>query len=125
MIGIFNDIVIDGVRVFRPNNMPLQREDVYAGEYTTCTGKLIADRIGWRYADMSLEWDTLTDEMLSALIGLSGSFTITFTDSDGSHTEQVIRDEFTNTPTRFTGYNGASVWKDVGLKVRFLNVHND
>ena len=125
MIGIFNSITIDGVQVFRPNDMPIAREDVYAGEYTTCTGKTIADRIGWKYSDMSLEWDTLTDEMLNALISLSGAFDITFTDFDGSHTETVIRDDFTSTPTRLTSFNGASVWKDVALKVRFLNVHSD
>lgn len=125
MIGIFNSITINGVQIFRPNDMPIAREDVYAGEYTTCTGKTIADRIGWKYSDMSLEWDTLTDAMLNALIGLRGAFEITFEDYDGTHTEKVIRDDFTSTPTRFTSFEGKSVWRDVGLKVRFLNVHTD
>lgn len=125
MIGIFNSITIDGVEIFRPNEMPMQREDVYAGEYTTCTGKTIADRIGWKYADMSLKWDALTDAMLTALINLRGSFNITFTDFDGTHTEAVVRDEFTTTPTRMTDMSGQAVWTDVAIKVRFLNVHTD
>ncbi len=124
MIGIFQDITIDGVRIFKPSDMPMTREDVYEGEYTTCTGKIIADKIGWKYSDMNLQWDVLTDDMMNALISLSGAFQITFTDFDGTHTETVIRDEFTSTPTRFTSFDGASVWRDVGLKVRFLNVHN-
>jgi len=125
MIGIFNDIIINGVRVFRPSDTPIAREDVYAGEYTTCTGRTIADRIGWKYSDVSLQWDTLTDTMLSALINLSGAFNITFTDFDGTHTEAVIRDEFTNTPTRMTNPQGNAVWRNVGIKIRFLNVHTD
>ena len=31
MIGIFNSITINGVQVFRPNEMQITREDVYAG----------------------------------------------------------------------------------------------
>lgn len=125
MIGIFNSITINGVQVFRPNEMQITREDVYAGAYTTCTGKTIADRIGWKFSDMDLKWDTLTDTMLNALINLRGSFNITFTDFDGTHTEAVIRDEFTSTPTRMTDMSGNSVWKDVSIKVRFLNVHTE
>lgn len=125
MIGIFNSITVNGIQIFRPNEMPIAREDVYAGEYTTCTGRTIADRIGWKYSDMDLQWDTLTDAMLTALINLRGAFEITFTDFDGSHTETVIRDDFTSTPTRLTSYDGTSVWKNVAMKVRFLNVHTD
>lgn len=123
MIGVFNTITIDGVEIFRPNEMVIQREDVYAGEYTTCTGKIIADKIGWRYEDMDLSWDTLTLDMIDALTDVSGPFDITFTDSDGSHTESVIRLQFSNVPTRFTSPSGEACWKDVQMKVRFINVH--
>lgn len=124
MIGVFNTIMIGNTEVFRPNDMDIKREDVYRGEYTTCTGKIIADRIGWRYSDMRLKWDTLTTNMLDALLS-SWQFEITFEDADGIHTEQVIRDGYTNTPTRFTGYNGEPVWKDIEMGVRFINVHTD
>ena len=124
MIGVFNTITIDGTEVFRPNDIVLKREDVYAGEYTTCTGKVIADKIGWKYSDMALEWDTLPGYMLDALLGVSGSFYITFTDSDGSHTEAVVRRGFQNVPTRLTSPSGEACWKDVSMEVRFINVHS-
>ena len=43
----------------KPTNFTPAREDVYAGEYTTCTGKMIADRIGWKFSEIDLQWDAL------------------------------------------------------------------
>lgn len=123
MIGIFNTIKINNVEIFRPNDFEIIREDVYAAEYTTCTGKTIADRIGWKYADMELSWDMLTDQMLSTLSSMTVG-TLKFTDSDGEHTENIMRLGFNNTPTRFTK-NGVPIWKNVSVNVRFLDVHTD
>lgn len=124
-IGNYGTITIGSSSIFKPNEMELEREDVYAGEYTTCTGKIIADVIGWRYADIDLEWDTLPDSQLAVLTAMSGKTTLTFTDSDGTHTEDIIRLGFVGAPTRYTGYDGNPVWKDVKLKVRFINVHTN
>lgn len=123
MIGIFETININGTEIYRPNEFDVKREDVYAGEYVSLTGKTIADRIGWKYSDMTLKWDALTDAMLQALISLEGSFSISFEDSDGQHTEQVIRRGFTNTPTRLTGPNGAKLWTGLEMEISFLNTH--
>lgn len=123
MIGIFETININGTEIYRPNDFEVKREDVYAGEYVSLTGKTIADRIGWKYSDMTLKWDALTDAMLQALISLEGSFSISFEDSDGQHTEQVIRRGFTNTPTRLTGPNGAKLWTGLEMEISFLNTH--
>lgn len=123
MIGIFETIYINGTEIYRPNEFDVKREDVYAGEYVSLTGKTIADRIGWKYSDMTLKWDALTDAMLQALISLEGSFSISFEDSDGQHTEQVIRRGFTNTPTRLTGPNGAKLWTGLEMEISFLNTH--
>lgn len=123
MIGVFNTITIGDVEVFRPSNLELAREDVYAAEYTTCTGKTIADRIGWKYSDTTLTWDQLTDEMLQGLAGLSGPVTMTFTDGDGDHSETIIRKSFKNTMKRTTGPAG-TYWRDVEVEVSFLDVHD-
>lgn len=122
-LGIYNKIYINGRPYFRPNDFEIKREDVYAGEYTTCTGKLIADKIGWKYSDLPMKWDILPDEDLVYLTTLTGSFDITFRDSDGQHTEQVIRRAFTNTPTRTTGPEGTKIWTGVEMEVSFLNTH--
>lgn len=124
MIDNRNTITINNVEIFRPNDFTPEREDLYAGEYTTCTGKTVADRIGWKFSDITLEWDMLTDDMMSAITSLPGSFDITFTDSDGSHTETVIKTGFANTATRFTNDFGNVIWKDVKLGISFISAHN-
>ena len=125
MIGAFNTITIDGVEIFRPNDFTPVREDVYAQEITTCTGKLIADRLGWKFADMALSWDMLPEDQLDVVLGISGQFTLTFTDADGTvQSEDCICRKRPYTGTRFTCQGGA-VWKDPQLEVSFINVHND
>lgn len=101
------------------------REDVYASEIITCTGKLIADLIGWRYSDMSLNWDTLPESQLQVLLNMTGENTLEFVDADGvTHTEKVIRTSAVQTATRFNFPDGTPVWSQVSVEVRFLNVHN-
>ena len=124
MINNLNTITINNVEIFRPNDFTPEREDVYAGEYTTCTGKTVADRIGWKFSDMSLEWDMLTADMMSTITSLPGSFDITFTDSDGSHTATVIKTGFANTATRLTDNFNNVIWKNVKLNISFIDAHN-
>lgn len=125
MIGVFNTIRINSTDILAPNDFQPAREDVYAGEITTCTGKLIADRIGWKYADMSLEWDTLPQADLMVLIGISGMFDLIFTDVDGTTvTESAIPKSRVYTGTRYTDQNGNVVWRDVQFGITFVNVHN-
>lgn len=125
MIGVFNTIRINSTDILAPNDFQPAREDVYTGEITTCTGKLIADRIGWKYADMSLEWDMLPQADLMVLIGVSGMFDFTFTDVDGTTvTESAIPKSRVYTGTRYTDQNGNVVWRDVQFGITFVNTHN-
>ena len=124
-LGIFRKIMIDGRPYFRPNSFELKREDVYAAEYTTCTGKTIADKIGWKYSDMTMKWDILTNEMLAALTALAGETALQFRDSDGTHTERIIRRGFSNTPTRITGPEGTALWTNIEMEVSFINTHTE
>ena len=125
MIGIYNTITIDNVEFIRPSNFQLSREDIYQAEYQTCTGKTIADRVGWKYSDMELAWDTLPDDKMAVLTGLDGAVELAFTDSDGAQTENVMRLGFANTPTRHTLYDGTVIWKDVRIKLRFIDAHGN
>lgn len=108
----------------RPSDFAIEREDIYAGEYTTCTGSIKADRIGWKYVDTTINCDELTEEELSFFTGMSGATTFYFEDSDGAHSEQVIRTGFSNTPTRLTLPDGQVIWKNVGISLRFIDAHN-
>lgn len=124
MIGIFNTITINDNEVYRPNEFTLQRENVYAAELLTCTGKTIADLIGWKYADMTLNFDTLPNDMMEALLQISGDVEMTFEDEEGtSVTEMVIVRSSTAQVTRFTNYAGDTLWKDFALNISFINTH--
>lgn len=112
------------VMLKRPSDFVIEREDIYAGEYTTCLGATKADRIGWKYKDTNIVFSELTVDELAHLTSINGEFSIIFDDSDGEHTESVIRTGFANTPTRFTLPDGSVIWKDVGLAIRFINAHS-
>lgn len=124
MDGIYNTITLDGHTYKRPSDFVIQREDIYAGEYTTCVGSTKADRVGWKYSDMTLVFDELTPTELGYLLSISGSVTFTFTDADGSHSENVICTGIMNTPTRFTLPSSQIVWKNCEVGLRFIDAHN-
>lgn len=127
MIGVFRTITIDGATIYNGNDFTLSREWIYAAEIETCTGKICADRVGWRYADLSLEWDNLPQEQLQTLLGLSGeAVEMTFTNEENeSVSEMVVPTVSTATLTRLTDPYGDVAWSGVKLNVRFINAHND
>lgn len=125
-MAYFNTITIDGDTYFRPNGFTPAREYVYAAEYTTCTGKIIADLVGWKYSDMSLSWDALPQTQIDNLLALNGTeVTMTWTDADGTTaSETVIPSTHSLTATRFM--NGSNpLWSDIQTDLRFINVHNN
>ena len=121
-MAVFNYITINGTSILAPNDLTPTREPIYAAEITTMTGKTIADVIGWKYADMTLKWDTLPQDQLEALLNLSGECTITFVDVDGSITEKFIPLQTVQVKTRHT-LHGLTLWRDVSLDIRFTEVH--
>lgn len=126
MFGLFNTISINNNTIYRGNDFTLQREYIYAGEYETCTGKRIADIVGWRYADVTITWDTLSQTMLGYIMGLTGlAVDFTFTNELGSSvTEKVIPQIISSQATRLTNpYDGTAVWKNVSLQLQFVNAH--
>lgn len=127
MLDGFNTIRIDGNYIYRGNDLTLQREYIYAGEYETCTGKRIADVVGWRYGDITIQWDALPKTQLDYILGLTGkSVTMRFSNEQGTDVnESVIPQLITSTATRFTNpYDNTVVWKNIGLQLRFVNSHS-
>lgn len=126
MIGAFNTIKIGNDEIFRSNGFTLQREWIYAAEIVTCTGKFCADVVGWRYSNLSLEWDNLPQAQLEKILALSGTeVNMTFTNElNESVTEKVIPIVSTAQVTRLTDHNGDVAWQGVKLEVRFINAHN-
>jgi hypothetical protein len=126
MIGIFNTITIDENEIFRGNNFTLERNWIYAAEIETCTGKRCADVIGWRYNDLTINWDNLPQDQLQVLLDLDGSeVDMTFSNEENqSVTETVIPLVLTSQVTRLTDPNGDIAWTGIGLQIRFINAHN-
>lgn len=126
MIGVFNTVTIDGTEIYRGNGFTLQREWIYAGEIVTCTGKVCADVVGWRYKELSLEWDNLPQDQLQAILALDGSeVNVTFSnEKNETVTEAVIPTVSTATVTRLTDPNGDVAWSGIKLELRFINAHN-
>ena len=118
-------IIINGEQIPRPPKFSPTREDIYKGEYTTCTGKTIADRIGWRYSDMTLEWDALPQQAVDVLVNMSGVNTIVFDDLDGELVEeQVVRASAVALRHRYT-HGGVTIWKKVKVNIRFIGSHTE
>lgn len=124
MIGIFNTITINSKEIFRPNDFTLSRENVFAAELETCTGKRIADLIGWRYQDMELSFDTLPQDMMDKLLSLMGNVNMTFSNElNQTVTEQVVMRTSAATVTRMHRPDGTVLWKDFAVGIRFINAH--
>lgn len=117
-------IAINGARIPRPPEFAPQIEDLYAGEYTTCTGKVIADVVGWKYADMTLEWEALPQWAVDVLCQMSGETSLTFDGLDGlTQTETIIRTSAVGLRHRHT-VDGEPWWTGVQVEVRFIHAHN-
>lgn len=125
-MSIFNTISIDDNIIWRGNSMTLKREYIYAGEYETCTGKRCGDLVGWRYADISIEWDNLPQSQLVELLALEGrEVEFTFADeSNTSVTEKVIPRVISSTASRYTDPQGDAAWLNMSLELSFTEAHN-
>lgn len=119
-----NYIAINDNLILRPPTFAPQIEDIYAGEYTTCTGKTVGDVVGWKYSDATLTWDALPQSSVDVLVAMSGENTLTFVNPSGMiTTETVIRDSVVQLQNRNT-IRGEVWWKNVSVAIRFINAHS-
>ena len=122
----YNGQTINTITLPRPSDFTPQREMEYRAEYTTSTGRILADYIGWRYADLTLQWDMLPQDLLRALLSLNPlqKKYLIFTDASGlQQTEEFMITNHVSTGTRITDMDRNVIWKDVQMGVRFNVVH--
>lgn len=118
-------IRINGEQIPRPPAFAPSHEDIYKGEYTTCTGKLIADRVGWKFADMTLEWGALPQSAVDVLVDMNGICTLEFDDLDGNiREESIVRTSAVALRHRYT-QGGVVIWKNVSLDIKFIGSHTE
>ena len=116
-------IIINGEQIVRPPGFAPTHEDIYKGDYITCTGKQIADRVGWRFSDITLEWDALPQSMVDVLINMQGESSIVFDDIDGTiREEQIVRTSAVGLRHRYT-QGGETIWKNVSVSIKFIGSH--
>ena len=109
----------------RPLNFGVQREDIYAGQYTTCTGATRADKIGWKYSDMTWSWDGLKQSDVEKLCSLSGECTLTFDDPSGDTIEEsFIRTSVVSMRCR-NKFEDEYWWTGVSCSISFIDSHTD
>ena len=118
-------IKIDGTAIMRPPQFMPTREDLYKGDYTTCTGKRIKDLVGWKYADLTLTWEALPQSAVDVLVGMSGECTLEFDDADGNmHEEQVVRSSLVALRHKYI-QGGVTIWKQVSVTIVFIGSHTE
>lgn len=108
-----------------PNDFQMKKEKIIAAEYTTLTGQVLGDVVGWRYADFTLKWDTLTDAMLQFVLAAcdDASFSFTFRDpADGDKTISLTALSRATVKTRYKDY-GVTKWRDIAIPVRCNDVY--
>lgn len=116
-------IIIDGTIIPRPPEFSPQREDIYKGDYVTCTGRTIADRVGWKYSDMTLSWDALPQPAVDVLVGMTGVSTLEFDDSDDNiHTESIVRTSVVAMRHKHM-QGGVTIWRKVSVNIKFIGSH--
>lgn len=118
---------INGYDIPYPNDFSPSKVPNIINEMVTLTGKVVADVNGWRYGDVTLEWDTLLDSDLQNLLAAISDpwFTVTFKDIDGAeHTVNAVLRGRANVKTPIF-YNGATVWKDVTVPLSFPDCYED
>ena len=117
-------IAIDGSELYRPPTFAPKIKDLYAGEYTTCTGKTVGDKVGWKYDDMTLAWDALPQSMVKVLRARTGEATLEFESPSGTIvSEKIVRSSMVQLRNRNT-INGEVYWMNVSVDIRFINAHN-
>ena len=115
-------IIINGEQITRPPKFSPQMEDILRS-YETCTGKIISDRIGWRYSDMTLEWDALPQHMVDVLIDMGSENTIIFDGLDGEIVEEDIARTSVVALRHRQTIGGVTMWKGVSVSIKFIGSH--
>lgn len=116
-------IYINDEQIVRPPTFSPRKEDIYRGDYVTCTGKQIADRVGWRFAEMELVWPALPQQMVDVLVNMNGINTIVFDDLDGElRQENIVRSSMVALRHRHT-QGGVTIWRDVKVSIKFIDSH--
>lgn len=121
-------LIINGdMRIPYPNDFTMQKKVNKVAEIQTMAGDVIADKNGWFYESQTLSWDTLFDNDLNTLLSLTNadSFTIQFTDLDGTtRIEEAVFESRINVKTPIKR-NGQIVWTGIQVAVSFPRCHHD
>ena len=119
---------INGYDIAYPKNFDMEKQEHIVSEITTMSGKKLMDYNGWSYADITFEWEYLTEAELQILINQTtpnrGPFTLGFLDEDNTFTYiNAVRKGVVKSYTRYRDYFGNIMWENVKMSVIFPDVY--
>lgn len=121
-----NCIKINNIEIPHPLNFAMQPAPNINNEYVTLDGETVADICGYKYADVTLEWEYLKESDLQNLLTQtntsSGLFDFTYEDvEDGVKTIKAYRTSLTTQETRSRDANNNIIWRNIKMGVTFPN----
>lgn len=117
-------IKINGYNIPYPNSFTLEKVPNVVAEIATMKGTQ-ADINGMKYADTSLNWDTLIGEDYQNLLTAISEYTFKLEcfDADGNRIElDAVRGSFSFEKTQFK-YGGQILFSGLKLEVSFPSVY--
>ena len=116
------NIILNRQSLPYPGEIEIVRKPNVVCENVTMTGATYADYNGWKYEDVTLEWDALYPEDLKRLVTAVTSdpyFMFAWDDIDGTrHNEGVYLKKFGGKRT-LVQYGNSMVWKGVSVTLSF------
>lgn len=114
-------IKINEIILPHPKDFRVEKESIFAGEYTSQTGKQFADVVGWRYAPTTLSWEILQDSELQAIQDAGSTFTVTFTDPKLGEVTTAARLSRYGTTHKRNYWGNRVTWVDFSMEVVFID----
>lgn len=120
-------IKVNGIPIPYGNNVAMSMTPNIVGEATTLAGNVIGDINGYRYDDITLNWEYLKPYELQVLLEetgpMLGTFDFTFKDpEEGEKTITAIRANVSQQKTQFKHIDGEPVWTNISMTLRFPEV---
>lgn len=122
-------IKVNGISIPYANDVSMGTEPNIVSEITMLSGDVKADINGWRYSDITLNWDYLTPNDLTILLSetdpMNGTFSFTFIDAEyGEKTINAIRKGGVQKKTQFKHIDGKPVFSNISLNLSFPDCYH-
>lgn len=125
-----NYITINGVQYPHPIDFAMQKTPNIVSTIKTMSGKSISDVNGWKYDDVQLKWEWISETVLRSLLSATADgeiFTFGFCDPETGalKTVNAYRTSSTCMETRSLDTSGNAVWKNIQIEFSFPDCYQE